>query len=292
MINRRLLHYEFRVTNAVHSTTESFVLGWDGDSKNAVDVLLPPGATRVVTAPPRPDDLSEFLELKGDSEMFDNRVYVAPPEARPVDVLYVGRSKDAGDTDSPLYYLKRALSPTEALAPKLDQATVQELTRDRIQKADVIVLAAHPGLEQSEWLNQFLAGGGMVIMALWKANDPAGLVENLGIRIQEAEVDDYAMLEKIDFEHPVLRPFSAPGLRDFTKIHYWKYRSLELPDPLPDRLRVMARYDSGDPALFGDSHRARPDFPVYLQLGSVGKPIGLVVQIRSADLFDDARSWL
>ena len=92
-----------RVTNAATSKTEAFTLAWDGDPANAVDVRLPAGATRVVTAPPRPGPSSQFLELRGDAEIFDNRVYVAPPEARPVQVLYVGGRIDAGDTNSPTF---------------------------------------------------------------------------------------------------------------------------------------------------------------------------------------------
>ncbi len=237
-----------RVTNAASSETEAFTLAWDGDPKNAVDVRLPAGATRVVVAPPRPAPTSQFLELRGDSEMFDNRVYVAPPEARPVQVLYVGGRIDAGDTNSPLFYLQRALSPTATLAPTLKWATPAELTQNQVRTADVIVLATQPKPTQNPWLTEFLRDGGLVLLALWEGGDTPELLDAAGIRLREAEIDDYAMLEKIDFEHPVLRPFSAPGLRDFTKIHFWRYRSLELPDPAPETVRVMASFDSGDPA--------------------------------------------
>ena len=87
-----------------------------------------------------------------------------------------------------------------------------------------------------------------MLVSLRQDGDAPALVEELGIGIREAEIDDYAMLEKIDFEHPVLRPFSAPGLRDFTKIHFWRHRSLQLPDPTPESIRVLASFDSGDPA--------------------------------------------
>ena len=51
----------------------------------------------------------------------------------------------------------------------------------------------------------------------------------------------------MDFEHPLLAPFNEPRFSDFTKIHFWKHRSLD-PARLPGA-RVLARFDDGDPAL-------------------------------------------
>lgn len=236
-----------RVTNAADSTGENFTLSWDGAPANAVDILLPPGATRVVSAPPRPAAASDFLELKGDADSFDNRVYVAPPQARSVSILFVGDTTDAGDTGSPLYYLWRALSPTETLAPKVLARSAAAVERDELMKADVIVLAAPLTEERSGWLDEFLQQGGVAFLPLWEADEAPAVLSKAGIQTVEAEVPDYAMLERIDYEHPVLRPFAAPGLRDFTKIHFWKYRKLTLPES--DSIRLLASYDSGDPAL-------------------------------------------
>jgi hypothetical protein len=55
------------------------------------------------------------------------------------------------------------------------------------------------------------------------------------------------MLAEIDFRHPVFAPFVDPRFSDFTKIHFWKHRRLD-PAGLPDA-RVLAKFESGDPAL-------------------------------------------
>jgi hypothetical protein len=55
------------------------------------------------------------------------------------------------------------------------------------------------------------------------------------------------MLGQIDFKDPVFAPFADPRFSDFTKIHFWKYRQVDLKQ-LPGG-RVLARFDSGDPAL-------------------------------------------
>lgn len=238
-----------RVTNAADAENENFTLAWDGDPANAVDILLPPGATRVVSAPPRPESGSDFLELSGDTEKFDNRVYVAPPQARPVSLMFIGESTDAGDTRSPLYYLWRALSPTETLEPKIQARPAAAVERDEILKTDVVVLAAGLSEEAQGWIEEFLEAGGVAFLPLRNAREAPGFLGKIGIEASEAEVADYAMLEQIDYEHPILRPFAAPGLRDFTKIHFWKYRKLTLTEPESDSVRILASYDSGDPAL-------------------------------------------
>src|SRR5260221_12580748 len=65
--------------------------------------------------------------------------------------------------------------------------------------------------------------------------------------MDEVHPPNYAMLAEIDFRHPLFAPFADPRFSDFTKIHFWKYRRLDtgvIPSP-----RVLAKFDSGDPAL-------------------------------------------
>jgi hypothetical protein len=58
----------------------------------------------------------------------------------------------------------------------------------------------------------------------------------------------YAMLGEIDFRHPLFAPFADPRFSDFTKIHFWKYRRVDL-KAIPNA-RAVARFDNGDPAIF------------------------------------------
>jgi hypothetical protein len=55
------------------------------------------------------------------------------------------------------------------------------------------------------------------------------------------------MLGEIDFRHPIFAAFADPRFSDFTKIHFWKYTRLDAAQ-IPNS-RVLARFDSGDPAL-------------------------------------------
>jgi hypothetical protein len=56
------------------------------------------------------------------------------------------------------------------------------------------------------------------------------------------------MLEHLDVTHPLLRPFAAPGFGDFTQVHVWHYRQIDLPDDAT--AQILARFDTNDPAWF------------------------------------------
>jgi hypothetical protein len=63
----------------------------------------------------------------------------------------------------------------------------------------------------------------------------------------EANVDGYAMLGDIDFGHPMFAAMAGPKFNDFTQIRFWRHRRLLL-DGAAD-VRVIARFDDGDPAI-------------------------------------------
>jgi hypothetical protein len=68
------------------------------------------------------------------------------------------------------------------------------------------------------------------------------------LQSEEAEIDGYAMLDRIEFNHPLLAPFAEPRFGDFTHIGFWRYRRIDIAQ-LPDA-RVLASFDSSEPALF------------------------------------------
>jgi hypothetical protein len=74
----------------------------------------------------------------------------------------------------------------------------------------------------------------------------SGLAGMEKLECREADVGQYAMLDRIELEHPLLKPFSDPRFGDFTRIHFWKHRRINATD-CPGA-RVLAWFDSGDPA--------------------------------------------
>ena len=100
-------------------------------------------------------------------------------------------------------------------------------------------------------LRQYLESGGTVLLVMKSADAAttvAGLTGIETIESEEADVDRYAMLGQIELKHPLLACFREPRFGDFTQIHFWKYRRLNIAN-LPGA-SVLAWFDSGDPAWF------------------------------------------
>jgi len=237
-----------RITRSADPAEGTLSLRWmdGGDNPGALRIELPPGATRVVAAPPRPVPEATVLELSGDGEPFDNRVYLPPREPRPVRVLFLGPILDEADPASSLFFLRRSLVPTERLVPEVVARRPGEANAADWAAADLVVWAGggaadSPGIAE---VRRFVAEGGLGVVLLPSAEAGAWLSQD-GFTLTEARPRNYALLEAIEFDHPVFRPFAAPEMRDFGKIRFWKHRSLGV----PDGVRVLAAFDSGDPAL-------------------------------------------
>jgi len=98
-------------------------------------------------------------------------------------------------------------------------------------------------------LRQYLESGGILLLVVKSVETVTALSGLAGIErleCREADVGQYAMLGRIELEHPLLKPFSDPRFGDFTRIHFWKYRRINAAD-CPGA-RVLARFDNDDPA--------------------------------------------
>jgi hypothetical protein len=243
-----------RVSNSPQSKREQFRLTWiDGKTAGAVgnpiDVQVLPGKARVFRAPERPQSAADVrLVLTGDDEPFDNTLYVAAAEPERVQVAFIG----AGAEDDPsdlLYYLKRAFQETRRRTVSI---TPLRTATDVNIPAEIRFLIAPNDLStgQAEAIRKHLERGGSALLVL---KNPAStraveqLVNSTGALASEAAVKEYAMLEQIEFSHPIFAPFAEPRFGDFTKVHFWKHRHLNT-DALPNA-RVLARFDDGAPAL-------------------------------------------
>ena len=237
-----------RVSNASESRREQFRLAWV-DSRsgavlgNAIDIHVVAGKSRVARAPQRPQTNAEsHLVLTGDDEPFDNALYIAAPEPERVQVAFVGAGAE-NDPEDLLYYLKRAFQETR-------RRTVSIAPSAAVTPGARFVIASGKLAEsQSDSLRKHLEQGGSALFVM-KDVASAQAVEQLAKAngaVSEATVREYAMLEQIDFAHPIFAPFSEPRFSDFTKIHFWKHRRVETNGLL--QARVIARFDDGSPAL-------------------------------------------
>ena len=248
------IRLRIRVTNSPDATVERFSLNWAGDdsgSEPIADVYAPAGHSVVVRVPsPASESKARTLILNGDDHDFDNVLYLAPHLTQQANILYLGDGAP-NDPKGMLYYIQRAFGPTATLNPNIIIPQSDELSEENIATAHLVIVTDTIEQKNIPLLSRYLESGGTVLLAM-TSPDSAGIVANLAridhLESEEAKSDTYAMLSRIDFKHPLLAPFSEPRFGDFTQIHFWKYRRINIAD-LPDA-RVLAQFDNTDPAWF------------------------------------------
>jgi hypothetical protein len=203
-----------------------------------------------VRAPARQDQLqARKLILTSDDHEFDNTLYLAPFLQQQVNIIYIGADNPA-NSKAMLYYLKRAFGTTRTLKPDIiSHPGDKTITATDIEAAHLVIVTGNINSKNLAFLRKYVESGRTLLLVMKTADDVATLTGLSGIEnieSEEAEVDKYAMLGRIEFKHPLLIPFSEPRFGDFTQIHFWKYRRLYFDDLL--NVRVIANFDSGDPA--------------------------------------------
>jgi hypothetical protein len=245
-----------RITNSPDATVERFNLSWADEnpveaSDRMPEVYVPAGHSVVVHVPQRTDNSAPGkLVLMGDDHDFDNALYIAPSLTHQVDILFIG-SDSAEDSEGLLYYVQRAFRATDTLDPHVISCSAQNLTGQDIATAHLIIAADTITPTQIDSVRRYLEAGRTVLFVMKSPNSIKTIAALTGIETidsQEAEVDTYAMLSRIEYKHPLLAPFSEPRFGDFTKIHFWKYRKINIDDLAG--AKVLAWFDSNDPALF------------------------------------------
>jgi hypothetical protein len=266
-----------RVTNSSDAKAEQFRLAWAGQDEanrasTAVDVYVAPGASVVVRAPARQaGSAADRLVLTGDDQDFDNTLYVAPAVRAEVNILYLGPD-DPNDPKAQLFYLRQAFDavgrgaamqgePNSAKAAGASPCRV--VWRSSAQDLSAAELDASRCVVIGDTLSPGAVAGirkafdsGLTCLVAMKSGDMAATVAGLAglgdLRCAEAEGQAaegraYAMLSRIEFGHPLLAPFSDARFGDFTRIHFWRHRRIDLAGLR--QARVLAWFDGNEPAL-------------------------------------------
>lgn len=238
-----------RVTNAADSRESQFQIQWQGEgtdkeSSRTVGCYVPPGESRVVKLPVDPTGKAVGILLTGDDQPFDNLFHAALPPKEQLAVQYFG--SDAAEDPAGLYYFLARAFPDSARRT----VAVGRSTAEVDPSTALFVVAGELSSAQSAAILEQVQKGSNVLCVLSDA-EPIGTLQALSgdvdLRLAEAEVPDYAILSHVDLKHPLLSPFADSRFSDFTKIHFWHHRQLE---PSTDAdWQVVARFDSGDPAL-------------------------------------------
>jgi hypothetical protein len=245
-----------RITNSPDAAVERFALSWAGEgseetSDRGMQVYVPAGHSVVANVPKRSDySAPGELILMGDDHDFDNTLYMAPRLMHQVNILFVASDK-AGDSKGLLYYVQRAFRPTGAIDPAVISRTSENLTEADIAAAHLIIAVDAIMPRRIDSVRRYLETGRTILLVM-KSTDTAKTIAQLTgietVESHEADIDTYSMLSRIEYKHPLLAPFSEPRFGDFTRIHFWKHRRINI-DDLPDA-EVLAWFDNNDPALF------------------------------------------
>lgn len=196
------------------------------------------------------------VELLGDSHPFDNVVDLPIDDRGVVQIAHAG-PVDANNADTMRYYLQRALDGNE-----LEPIDVADLVNDSgiavppaadIRLVFVTDVVPDPLVAS---LDGVLQRDGMVVIAM-KSADMATALKSLlppGCSVTEASVKDYAMFGQIDFASPLFANFSDARFSDFSSIRFWHFRNLKLDEGSSDSVRILARFDTGSPAIVEYQH--------------------------------------
>ena len=248
-----------RVSNSADSKREQFQVAWAGGTSQAslsaaLDVYVPPGQSRVIQAPKLPAGItSERLLLTGDDEDFDNSAYTLPTEAAEVRILFIGSDSEKDPAQS-LYYVKRAFQQTRRQKVEVISHPPDTLPSSATENIPLIMVADTLAGEPLQRLGDLIRAGKVALLIMQTPAAAQTLAKLAGLdslACEEASTGGYAMLGQIDFEHPLFAPFADPRFSDFTKIHFWKHRRLDM-EKIPTA-KVLARFDNGDPALISIS---------------------------------------
>jgi hypothetical protein len=237
-----------RVTSSRDSEVEKFSLQWSTGGE-VVEATVPAGGSRILNAPARSEQGSDGqLNLRGDGEAMDNHLFAAKPIARPARVVCVGQGLSRDETASPLFYLARALKPTAALLPELVAINPSELRGVDLQDADLVMIFGEAPEAARETLQSWVKAGG-ALLSVTVPGDRGDTLRALGAaaEMKVKEVDEDALLQDLDFSHPILRTFAESGVRDFTRIRFWKHRAVEGLATMKNAT-VVAKFDDGSPA--------------------------------------------
>ena len=254
-----------RVTNTNGSNLEAMRLQWlDGQlqpiESSKVSCQVPSGSSLTVRMPVPPKG-TIALQLEGDGSEFDNRFYFSHSEPIQSELLCVEDLSRAQDES--LGFFLRQLPMSDA------GRTVTFKSRGPTSpdpwpspESTPLIVASHD-LSTSDALASYIEQGGHLLW-VWDAVASAstsdgkntssdysdGLKKLTGMsdcKVSEAKVRQYAMLESVDFRHPLFVDLSDSKFNDFSKIRFWRHRRLV--SNRMDEWRVLAKFDDGSPAL-------------------------------------------
>ncbi len=245
-----------RISNDPASRVEAFQVAWVDALGKAVGppitAAVPPGESRVVRVPLTPIDPKtappSALRLTGDAFPFDNLAYIAAAPKTEDTVGFFGPD-GLDDPNGLLYYLNRVFDSTSRRTVRV---VANPSSTDPKSPPSLIVVASEVAPTLAASIRTQVEAGASALVVATRGGASPTLATLLGVSSVdwvEAPTGRDAMLGEIAFDHPTFAPLAGPQFNDFTKIRFWKHRSVANPDSVFAQAQILARFDDGSPAL-------------------------------------------
>ncbi|MFO0977924.1 MAG: BatA domain-containing protein [Planctomycetaceae bacterium] len=246
-----------RVTNSGDATLTKYSLQPFDDAGKPVGTPIvadvAPGQRRTFSVPEQVAGQPRIsgIELLGDAQPFDNVVDLPIEDPRVLRIAHAG-STDPNNAEQMRYYLQRVLDGDESEPIELiDLLNSENIAVPPPADARLAIVTEKIPENMATSLKDFLDRGNMVMVALNSVEMFESIKSVLpgNISVSEATVTDYAMLGQLDFSSSLLAPFAEARFSDFSSIKFWHYRTLAFDEKAANAPRVIARFDSGSPAI-------------------------------------------
>lgn len=213
------------------------------------------GERRVIRLTDLPAQASS-VQLVGDDDASDNRVYFSVPKKRPTFVWLLQATSESNETQLG-FFVERIPLGSDTLEVLFKRITPSDIVNAPDPK-EVSLIIADASIDETvaTILRTYAANGGKVVLALDQpiteknqtrlSNSLKKLLAVENVQISEASLRDYAMWSRIDFQHPLFAPLADARFNDFTKMRTWRHRMIEFS---PSDGKPLATYDNGATAI-------------------------------------------
>jgi hypothetical protein len=157
-----------RVANSADARDERFQIVWNDIAESSpLHVHVPPGQSRVVQTPTRPDTAKTGqLRLIGDTHDFDDIVHVLTPAPEEINLTFLG-DDPPDDPRQLLYYLRRAFPRSARRTIQLTNAPLDGALPELDPRSVRMIIATGPVPDSNaRQLRRFVELGGTLLAVL------------------------------------------------------------------------------------------------------------------------------
>lgn len=183
------------------------------------------------------------VEISGDQEKYDNKIYCLIPEIAKKQVLWLGAEKIEPKGDS--FYFNILCESRKDLELSFDE----ELLSKEDFKPSLLVVDRIISTDEVKPIQDYMSKGGTVLFLLKDSEQKLSLESLSGesLSISDTTAPDYFLLSDMRFDHWLFQPFIESKFKDFSTVYFWRSRKLTLGEKTT--FSTLAKLDEDIPAV-------------------------------------------